>query len=97
MRSHAHEELERAIQVRASALRLEEKDLANDTQHMPPALSWRNEFLHFVRKQDQTHFVIISDGREGQDRGNLGGELAFRLRARAEQARTADIDNQHES
>ena len=96
MRSNTHQKLKRPIQVRAPALRFEKKDLANDTQHMPPALSWRNEFLDFVRKQDQTHFVVISDRRKSQDRGNLGGELAFRLRAGAEQARTTDIDNQHE-
>ena len=96
MRLHPQKEFQRVIQVRAAPLRLEIQDFADHAQDMAAALARRDEFLHFVAKQDEAHLVVVADGGEGEDGGNFRREFALRLPARAKQARTADVHDEHE-
>ena len=63
---------------------------------MAAAFAGRNEFLHLVAEEDETDLVVVADGGEGEHRGDLRREFSFGLVARAEQARTAHVHDEHE-
>jgi len=44
---------------------------------MRAAFAGADVFLSSVREQQQSHFVVVADGAEGEDGGNFGGQLAF--------------------
>jgi hypothetical protein len=64
--------------------------------------TWRRPFLggmYFSTSsvnRIKPHFVVVADGGEGQHGGEFGGQFAFGLVARAEEARTAQVHHQHE-
>ena len=72
------------------------KHFANDAQHVAAAFARRDEFLHLVAEQQQADLVVVADGGEGEHGGDLGGEFALGLVARAEQAGAAHVHDEHE-
>ena len=54
--------------------------------------SRRHEALDAVGELHQADLVVVADGAEGQDGGQLGGHLALLLRPRAEELAAAAID-----
>ena len=61
----------------------------------PRPLRGGNEFFHLVGEQQQSDLVVVADGGEGEHGGDFGGEFAFGLVARAEQAGAAHVHDQH--
>ena len=96
MRQHAAGKFKRVCQVRAALFGLEEQHLANHAQDVAAAFARRDEFLDSVREQQQADLVVVADRREREHRGDLGGEFAFGLIARAEQARATDVHDEQE-
>ena len=84
------------VQIRPAPFRLEKQNLADDAQHVAAAFARRNELLHLVGEQEQADLVVVADGGEGEHGGDLGGEFAFGLLARAEQAGAAHVHHQHQ-
>src|SRR6266568_2098583 len=79
-----HQKFQRTVQIRAATAGFEEQHFPDDPQDVTSAFAWRNEFLDFIGEQNQADLVVIADGRKRQHRGNLGGQLALGLLARAE-------------
>ena len=82
-------------QIRPAPLRLEKQNLADDAQHVAAALARRDELFHLVGEQQQADLVVVADGGKGEHGGDFGGQFAFRLLARAEQAGAAHVHHQH--
>jgi len=74
---------------------LDEQNFADDPQDMTAAFARWNELLHLVTEQDEADLIVITDGGEGEHGGDLGGEFALGLVARAEQTRAAHVHDQH--
>ena len=51
--------------------------------------------LNGVRKTDKPNFVVVFDGRKGEECCNLGGDFCLRLSDTAERGRSTHIHNQH--
>src|SRR4051812_26689487 len=96
MRRDPIQKIESAADVCAAPLWLEEKNFANDAQHVTAAFPRRHELLHFIRKENQSDLVIVPNGREGKDGANLRCEFPLRLLAGTEETGAAEIDHQHE-
>ncbi len=88
--------IERQARQRAAALRLEIKNLADQTQRVRAAFLRRNEKLDLIREENEPDLVVVSDRAEGEEAGDFRRELALRLRDAAEISRSADIDHQHD-
>ena len=84
------------IQVCAAPFRLEEQHFTDDAQDVAAAFARRNEFFHLVAEEDEANLVIVANGGEGEHGGDLGGEFALGLVARAEQAGAAHVHDEHE-
>ena len=93
--TRAHE-FQRVHQIRPAPLRLKEQHFADDAQDVAAAFARRDEFLHLVGEQNQADLVVVADGGEGEHGGDLGGEFALGLVARAEQAGAAHVHDEHE-
>src|SRR5437764_15282544 len=63
---------------------------------MARALAGRDEVLDAIGKLDQADAVVVADGAEGEDGGNLGGNLAFLLVSAAIAETGAGIDDEHD-
>ena len=96
VRQHAAHEFQRLDQIRPAPFRLEKQHFADDAQHVAAAFARRNEFFHLVAEEDEADLVVVADGREREHGGDLGGEFALGLVARAEQARAAHVHDEHE-
>src|SRR5471032_2860984 len=96
MRRDAGHEFQCVHQIRPAPLRLEEQHLADDAQDVAAAFAWRDEFFHLVAEENETDLVVVADGGEGKHGGDLGGEFALGLAARAEQAGAAHVHDEHE-
>jgi hypothetical protein len=59
------------------------------------ALLRRNEKLDAIGEKQETYFVVISNGTEGEETGHLGGKLAFRLRSASKISGSAHIHDEH--
>ena len=82
--------------VRSTARRLEDEQLANDPQDVPRSLAGRHELLHLVGEADEADLVVVLDRRERQRRTDLGDELALELAGGPELLRAAEVhDEQH--
>src|SRR5262249_4305132 len=93
---HVVAEIERGGDVGAAPLRRMKKDVADDAQDMGASLLGRNVLFDLIGEEKQPDLVPIADGREGEDAGDFGGELALALDFRAEFARGADIDGEND-
>ena len=78
---HVVDEIERGGDIGAAALRRVEKNLADDAQHVLAALGRRDVLLDLVGEEQQADLVAVADGGEGEDAGDLGGQLALALRS----------------
>src|SRR5262249_446527 len=78
------------------SLWLKKQNLTNNTQCMRTSFLWRNEKFNSIREEQQTHLVVVSNCTEGQQAGNFGGQLSFRLRRAAKISRRAYVHNQHD-
>jgi hypothetical protein len=67
--------------IRATALRLVEKDFAHHPHDVAAPLLGRDVLLDAVGIENQADLVTVADGREGEHAGQLGGEFALALRA----------------
>jgi len=74
--------------VRARTFRMEIEHLSDDIQDMLAAILRRNIFLNTVGEEDHADLVVVLDGREGDRRRNLSGQLPFHLLCRTEVERS---------
>ena len=82
--------------VGPAPLRRAEEDVADDAQDVGAPLVRRDELLDLVAEEEQADLVAVADGGEGEDAGDLGGQFALALVARAEFAGGADVDGEHD-
>ena len=62
---------------------------------MPRALARRHELLDLIGESDQSDLVVVADGAEGEQGGQLGGHFTFLLELGAERLAAGAIDQQH--
>ena len=89
------EVLQCACDIRSCRLGFERKQFADDMQHVALAFLGRDVFFDFVREEDNAHFIVVLDGREGQCGGNFGHAIALERGHRTEIATARHIDQQH--
>ena len=75
---------------------LKEQDFADHAQDVAASFFGRDIFLDLLGEKNQAHLVVVADGGEGQHGGDLGRQFAFGLRARTEDARSAQVHQEHE-
>ena len=96
MGGDAAEEFEGLVDVGGVVLRLEEKNFADDAQDVAAAFAGRDVFLDDVGEEDEADLVVVADGGEGEDGGDLGGEFALGLGAGTERAGAAEVHEEHD-
>src|SRR5437773_5283576 len=87
--------IERQRWFRSASLRFEKQNLTDEPQSMGPAFFWRNEKFNAIGKENEADLVIVSDRAEGEQAGDLCGQLTLGLYCAAKISRSANIDNQH--
>ena len=60
------------------------EDVPDHPQYMTAAFLGGQISLYLVCEEQQTHLVAVADGRESQDAGQFGGQIALAHRAGAE-------------
>src|SRR5262249_36339581 len=78
-----------------AASRLKIEHVANEPQRMPKTLARWHESLHGVGKCHQSHFVVIANSAESQDRSQFRGHVAFFMAAGAHLLTGAAVPQQH--
>src|SRR5690625_5850925 len=63
---------------------------------MGASFFWRDDLLDPVTEHDQAHLVAVLDSAEGENCGDLGGELHLCLGACTEVAAGGDIHAEHQ-
>ena len=81
--------------VGAAFCRLEVDDLADDAQDVRTAFLGRDELLDLAAEENDTHLVVVLDGRKRQDGCQFGRQVTLRLALRAEVVGTRHVDEQH--
>ena len=87
--------LQRHIEVRSTALRLEAQELTYQIEDVLAPTSRRDEEFDLVGEEDRTDLVIILYRGEGQGRCDLGIELALGLDAGTKVRTPRHIDQEH--
>ena len=74
---------------------LEVEQFANYPQNVLPSLLGRDEDLHLVCENQESHAVVVLYGGEGQERRYLDPDLPLHLGTAAKAARSAGVDHEH--
>ena len=91
-----HERVEADAEVGAAAGRLEKQNVAQEPLAMPSAFPRRDVMLDAVADDQQSDAIVVAEGGESQDRGELGDDRPLGQAAAAEiEAGTAVHHKQH--
>ena len=63
----------------AAPLRLKKQNLADKSQRVGPAFFRRDKKLDAIAEEKESDLVVVSNGAEGEQTGDLGRELALGL------------------
>ena len=96
LRQHARHVLERAGDVGTDALWLEGEEVADDAQHVAPALARRDHMLDAIGEQHYADAIVVAHGRHRQDRGQLAGGFALEPAHGTELLRAGEIHGEHD-
>src|SRR6266436_5977748 len=92
---HFCDVIDRGHHVGSAPDRLEREEVANDSQHVTPSLSRRNDVLDAIREKKNANAVIVLNRRHRQYRGKLARQLALESSHCPESLRAREIDHQH--
>src|SRR5262249_21773797 len=88
--------VEGAAQRRAAVFGPEEQDVADQAEDVAGALPRRHEAFDAGGELDQADLVVVADGAESDDRGELGGDLALLLQHGAEVVAAATVGDEQD-
>ena len=93
----AGQEAERLGDVRPRGLGLIVQDLPDDVEEVAATLFRGDELFHPVAEKQGADLVVVQDRGEGEDGGDFRNLFPLGLPGGAEQAGTADVDQQDDS
>src|SRR4029453_12147454 len=82
---------------RTASLRLKKQNLTNKTQGMRPTFFRRNKKLNAICEKNEANLVVVPNGAESEQAGDLCGQFTLGLRNASEISGCANIDNEHHS
>jgi len=83
-------------EVRALAFGFVEEDLADDPEYVRAAFARWHIRLDPVGEKEESYLVVVLGGGKGEDAGELGGQLPFRLGSGAKSTGSREVDEKHE-
>ena len=81
VRQNLVEKIEGPIGIGAREFCFEEENIADHPKHVASPLGRRHEFLDRLGEEQQSHLVLIADGRKSDDRCQLGHQSPLGLLA----------------